>query len=246
MSGRRAKKHEHVNHERWLVSYADFITLLFAFFVVMFAVSQVDSKKLGRFVESVNVAFQLSGVFRNTDGSPLTRGGGGNSIVAPIVSERPSLLSHVAPPGRAAQVHDTFAAALERAGLSATVSVRYDPRGVALHLPESVFTPGTATLTREAPRVLSKLAELLDVESGAVQVEVYVDPRLPSAPPVASEWELAAGRAARIAHFRVEQGGLSPRRLFAIGRLTHAAAPGAEELPPHVELVLVTVDAAGG
>ena len=45
----RKKKHpEHVNHERWLVSYADFITLLFAFFVVMFAVSQVDSKKLGR------------------------------------------------------------------------------------------------------------------------------------------------------------------------------------------------------
>ena len=41
----RKKKHpEHVNHERWLVSYADFITLLFAFFVVMFAVSQVDSK----------------------------------------------------------------------------------------------------------------------------------------------------------------------------------------------------------
>ena len=51
-SRRRAKKHEHVSHERWLVSYADFITLLFAFFVVMFAVSQVDSKKVGRFVES--------------------------------------------------------------------------------------------------------------------------------------------------------------------------------------------------
>ena len=49
----RKKKHpEHVNHERWLVSYADFITLLFAFFVVMFAVSQVDAKKLGRFTES--------------------------------------------------------------------------------------------------------------------------------------------------------------------------------------------------
>ena len=43
---------EHVNHERWLVSYADFITLLFAFFVVMFAVSQVDTKKSGRFTAS--------------------------------------------------------------------------------------------------------------------------------------------------------------------------------------------------
>src|SRR6185312_3842868 len=53
----RKKKHaEHVNHERWLVSYADFITLLFAFFVVMFAVSQVDSKKVGRFTESFSKA----------------------------------------------------------------------------------------------------------------------------------------------------------------------------------------------
>src|SRR4051812_13642715 len=55
----RKKKHpEHVNHERWLVSYADFITLLFAFFVVMFAVSQVDSRKLGRFTESFKEAVE--------------------------------------------------------------------------------------------------------------------------------------------------------------------------------------------
>src|SRR6476469_1975815 len=64
----RKKKHpEHVNHERWLVSYADFITLLFAFFVVMFAVSQVDSKKVGRFTEAFSKAvgidvFPQSGV----------------------------------------------------------------------------------------------------------------------------------------------------------------------------------------
>ena len=53
----RKKKHpEHVNHERWLISYADFITLLFAFFVVMFAVSKVDSTKVGRFTESFSKA----------------------------------------------------------------------------------------------------------------------------------------------------------------------------------------------
>src|SRR5213078_1041299 len=56
----RKKRHpEHVNHERWLVSYADFITLLFAFFVVMFAVSQVDSNKVGRFTESFSQAIGI-------------------------------------------------------------------------------------------------------------------------------------------------------------------------------------------
>src|SRR3954447_14463494 len=53
---RKNKHPEHVNHERWLISYADFITLLFAFFVVMFAVSQVDSRKVGRFTESFSKA----------------------------------------------------------------------------------------------------------------------------------------------------------------------------------------------
>src|SRR5439155_2057671 len=70
---RKHKHPEHVNHERWLVSYADFITLLFAFFVVMFAVSQVDSKKLGRFTESFKEATEWQ-VF-NSGGQGLLPGG---------------------------------------------------------------------------------------------------------------------------------------------------------------------------
>ena len=60
----RKKKHaEHVNHERWLVSYADFITLLFAFFVVMFAASNSDQKKAGQIATAVQVAFKEMAVF---------------------------------------------------------------------------------------------------------------------------------------------------------------------------------------
>jgi chemotaxis protein MotB len=68
---RRRKREEHGNHERWLVSYADFITLLFAFFVVMFAVSQVDDKKVGRFTEAVQQATNV-GMFETTGGKPVT------------------------------------------------------------------------------------------------------------------------------------------------------------------------------
>src|SRR4051794_3930297 len=60
----RKKKHpEHANHERWLVSYADFITLLFAFFVVMFAASNADQKKAGQIAQAVQGAFQDLAVF---------------------------------------------------------------------------------------------------------------------------------------------------------------------------------------
>src|SRR6516164_5414924 len=60
---RRKRYADHVNHERWLVSYADFITLLFAFFVVLYASSQVDKRKVGMLALSIQVAFQQLGVF---------------------------------------------------------------------------------------------------------------------------------------------------------------------------------------
>ena len=53
----RRKRHpQHANHERWLVSYADFITLLFAFFVVMYSTSQVDQRKVGKLAMAIQVA----------------------------------------------------------------------------------------------------------------------------------------------------------------------------------------------
>ena len=61
---RRRKSASHANHERWLVSYADFITLLFAFFVVLYASSQVDKRKVGKLAMAIQVAFQEMGVFQ--------------------------------------------------------------------------------------------------------------------------------------------------------------------------------------
>ena len=61
---RRKRPAIHANHERWLVSYADFITLLFAFFVVLYASSQVDKRKVGKLAMAIQVAFQEMGVFQ--------------------------------------------------------------------------------------------------------------------------------------------------------------------------------------
>ncbi len=56
-----------MSHERWLISYADFITLLFAFFVVLYASSQVDKRKIGKLALSIQVAFQELGVFETSN-----------------------------------------------------------------------------------------------------------------------------------------------------------------------------------
>src|ERR1700693_775582 len=63
---RRKRRSSHSNHERWLVSYADFITLLFAFFVVLYASSQVDKKKVGKLAFAIQAAFQEMGVFQGS------------------------------------------------------------------------------------------------------------------------------------------------------------------------------------
>ena len=62
----KKKPKDPVNHDRWLVSYADFITLLFAFFVVLYASSQVDKRKAGRLAMAIQVAFQEMGVFQTS------------------------------------------------------------------------------------------------------------------------------------------------------------------------------------
>src|ERR1700674_2084592 len=64
---RRKRRHSHTNHERWLVSYADFVTLLFAFFVVLYASSQVDKRKVGKLALAIQVAFQQMGVFPSSN-----------------------------------------------------------------------------------------------------------------------------------------------------------------------------------
>ena len=236
---------EHENHERWLVSYADFITLLFAFFVVMFAVSQVDSRKLGRFVESVNVAFQLRGVFPETQGSPLEGGGGGSSIVSPVVATRPSLFAHAPASRRAERVHDALRERFARGSYGDTVTLHHDPRGVSIGLPvDLLFAAGGAELQERAHPALHEIADALRGEPGPLQIEG----RAPSIGPGSGSWGTAASRAAAVAGFLADDCGIAPERMAAVGMagalsLAGVFAPGA---PETIELVLVTEGADGG
>src|ERR1700760_453584 len=65
----RRRRRAHVNHERWLVSYADFITLLFAFFVVLYSTAQVDQRRVGKLAKAIEAGFQQMGVF-DTSATP--------------------------------------------------------------------------------------------------------------------------------------------------------------------------------
>lgn len=211
---RKGKKHEHVNHERWLVSYADFITLLFAFFVVMFAVSQVDSNKLGRFAESMNNAFLEGGVFLSARGSPVAQGGGGGSaIVQQIVGDRPSFMQYRSPSLQAEVLRDSIEQTLQAGGLGELVVLRYDPRGVVLSLAEgSLFAAGSADLAPTAQDKLDTLALAVGEAPGTIQVHTCMEEPRFSSRSRASPWEVGALRAARVAEFLAGESGLEPGR----------------------------------
>lgn len=215
----RKKKHpEHVSHERWLVSYADFITLLFAFFVVMFAVSQVDSRKLGRFVESVNVAFQLQGLFPNSVGSPLPGSASGNAVVAPLVAPRPSVLTHESPGRSATSIHKEMQDKVAELGAGEIVELRYDGSGVVVSLSEQgFFRPGSAVVRHESLDLLRKLVEPWRELEYPISVEAHTDDSPIRAIEYPSNWELSSARATVLVRLLVDEAGFDPSRLSATG-----------------------------
>jgi hypothetical protein len=126
----------------------------------MFAVSQVDSNKLGRFAESMNNAFLEGGIFSSARGTPVAQGGGGGSaIVQQIVGDRPSFMQYKSPSLQAEVLRDAVAQVLEQGGLKDIATLRYDPRGVVLSVPEgALFAPDSADLSPAAKDKLDTLA----------------------------------------------------------------------------------------
>lgn len=203
------------NHERWLISYADFITLLFAFFVVMYAISVVNEGKYRVFSDSVGDAFG-----RSAPAAPNSAAI--DEPFAPIASLA------------AKRRHDALRRERERLALlakrlevklgpmvkSGKVSIRQNGRGVTIDInANALFAPGDATVTREARAMLHEVAQLLRDDPHDVRVEGHTDsaPIRNSAFP--SNWELSAARASTVVRLFIDSG-MPAGRLTAIG---HAA-----------------------
>src|SRR5262245_1558363 len=217
----------------------------------MFAVSQVDSNKVGRFTESVNVAFQTQGLFAPSSGSPLQRGGSaGASLVPAIVNDRPSLFRYTAASPRAQAVKESLEERIDAAGLGSSVGLRYDERGVVVSLPESLyFRPGTANLRPEALAGLAEIARSIGAQPGPIVVEGHTDDLPVRSPLFASNWELSAARAARVVRYLVEEGGFEGTRLSAVALadtrpLVENVDEATRDANRRVQLVIVTEEDA--
>lgn len=213
MARRRPFQEDSENHERWLISYADFITLLFAFFVVMYAVSVVNVGKYTVLSEALGDAFGGHGAAQQrnyaveVDALPLS------SLVAHRRTEaakrdreRLDLLAR--------KLNDSLAPLIK----GGKVRVTQNGRGVTIDINASVlFDEGQAALLTNARETLAAVADVLKDDAHAIEVEGHTDTTPISNPAFPSNWELSAVRASTVVRL-FAQTGVAEKRLSAVGR----------------------------
>ena len=228
------KKHaEHVNHERWLVSYADFITLLFAFFVVLFASSQSDKKKQLKLSEAMQTAFTPLGTFdAHSKTPPLTDINASaitNSIPSPIVRPLPSASTESLEETEA-RLRKLIAEQVAAGGIPpGGIAMRITPDGLVISLHEAGFFPsGSAEVRPASIPMISILANTLP--AGPLRVEGHTDNVPIHTAQFASNWELSTARSTAIARLLLEHGPIDPANLAAAGYAEfHPVASNATE-----------------
>lgn len=228
---------KHANHERWLVSYGDFLTLLFAVFVAMYAMGQTDKKKAEELTQSLRESFGYS-----TQASAGQKGVLQSQDIKPIPAIKPEMavipITNKMPPAGPRQGNiggetgskqtagekefREMASALEtylvKQGFQNKVTLSITQRGLVISLKEAgFFDSGSAKLKHESIATLRGIAEGLQQYANRFRVEGHTDSVPTRSSEFRSNWELSTARATNVIHFLVESAGFSPNVLSAVG-----------------------------
>jgi chemotaxis protein MotB len=220
----RKKYDEHTeNHERWLISYADLITLLFAFFVVMYAISVVNEGKYRLFSDAIGDAFggRAAAASTHAEAQP--------AFALPNIAARRRAEAMRREKERLTTLARALSSTLAPLVKEGKVRVTQNSRGVSVEINASVlFAPGDAALTAESQEVLRAVAVLLRDDPHVVQVEGHTDTTPIRNALFASNWELSAVRASSVVRLFIENG-VAAARLTAVGHGANlAVAPNDE------------------
>ena len=225
---RRNRKRTHVSHERWLVSYADFITLLFAFFVVLYASSQADSKKAAQVAAAIKGAFQQLGVFAGSApgdiGVPGTPG-----PVHPELTDAPLHIIKIAGNSdkdkgtigfgvNVEELRQELESALGAEIQKHEVQMRVTPEGLVVSLREvGFFNSGEAELLQDGQVTLTRIAGILGGRGFEIRVEGHTDNVPIHTARFKSNWELSTARATQVVQLLIEEHGFDPMLISAAG-----------------------------
>jgi chemotaxis protein MotB len=191
--------------DRWLVSYADFITLLFAFFATMYAISSVDAQKLTKVSHALQVAFDDS-----ARGRSIASGAG-------LMPERGSRLT----PGSVTTAEDVrriVTRELAAELMAHRVDISIDRRGLILSIPEAgLFGLGSDEIAAPAQALIARIAATVAALPNQLRVEGHTDDLPIHTERFRSNWDLSTSRATSVIAFLIERGGIKAERLSAAG-----------------------------
>ncbi len=203
---RRRRMSEGVR-DRWIISYADFVTLLFAFFTTLYAASTVDVAKLSGVAEGMQTAFDTPAVpATSLDG---VAGGSGREVLQHSGEVLDAQIAYVR-----SQVETELDEAI-RAG---QVEINRDRRGLIISIPETgAFPVGSDDLSPALEQVMARLAQALERLPNAIRIEGHTDDVPIHTARFASNWDLSAARAIRVVEILMARDAVSPARLSVAG-----------------------------
>ena len=214
---------EDENPERWLVSYADFITLLFAFFVVMYSISSVNQSKYSDLTSSMGSAFSgvnpsdTEGQIKNKTGTKKKIKGQQSSLIKPLP------LSHLYQEKMRRERESMTNMGVDLSNKLAPlindgkVRISQNNRGVRIDINDSLlFSLGSADLAAAATDIINEIAMMLKENQRQIQVEGHTDNIEIHTPTFFSNWELSAVRASTVVRM-LSGAGIKDTRLSALG-----------------------------
>jgi chemotaxis protein MotB len=252
----RRKTAAHANHDRWLVSYADFITLLFAFFVVMFASTQNDKNKAKEVSESVRQALE-HGQFSAAISTVLGRGKH-EAKKAPLSKAiTPERENPTAPPPGPLEMHpadlakslDTLQKELEMDLKTGKLQLRLDARGLIISMREKAFfASGDSAIAPGSLPMLAKIAAVVQSLPNSVRLEGHTDALPIHNSRFHSNWELSAARSIAMLELLRDRFQIPPTRMAVAGYAENSPVDtnDTEEGRAHNRRVDLVVLSAGG
>jgi chemotaxis protein MotB len=208
---------DHVQRDRWLVSYADFITLLFAFFVVLYASSQADQRKQAQIAQSIQSAFVALGLFPQKPADSHTADP--HDPVAPVnVLIGDDLAASPEVQQDLRRLQNQLATALAAQVAQHNIALKLGRDGLVISLRESGFyDSGSALPHPQSKPTLDKVAATLGPTPYDVRIEGHTDNVPIHTPQFASNWELSTARATELARMLIVNYRFAPARLSAAG-----------------------------
>lgn len=253
---------KHANHERWLVSYADFITLLFAVFTTLFAMSQTDKKKVEEVMQSLQHSFGMV-----TAGAPAPKV---NVIPSKSISVIPAIKPEISitqgtrrlsATGHARtraeekdfrQIKSSIEAYLVKQGAQNKVSLNITRRGLIVSLKEAgFFDSGQAHIKPDAYELINTISEVMTQYNNPLRLEGHTDNIPISSAQFPSNWELSTARATNglkylLKHFDVDPDKISATGYAEFRPLADNATPEGRAKNRRVDLVMLSADGERG